>query len=236
MKRIASVLLLTLAASAAWAQASGNPMNVVSGVRSNLNQATSQSATGTGVKTGGGMTAASGSKNGFVEPVQSFQGSLGDAARQVAKAPAKPTTPPKPSAKAVAKKAAKPAAAPATAANAAPVEEKSVSGSKLSGKRDPFVSPIISKVTGPVGCSGGKKCLVIDQVALKGVVKSPNGMIAVIENSAKKAYFMRENDPVYNGFVVKITPDSIVFRETVTDRIGRQSTRDIVKRVTAPSV
>jgi Tfp pilus assembly protein PilP len=91
-------------------------------------------------------------------------------------------------------------------------------------------------VSGPVGCSGGKKCLVIDQVALKGVVKASNGMIAVIVNSGNKAYFMRENDPVWNGFVVKITTDSIVFRETITDRIGRTSTRDIVKRVNTPSV
>ena len=38
-------------------------------------------------------------------------------------------------------------------------------------------------------------------------------MIAVVVNSLNKAYFLRENDPVFNGFVVKITGDSIIFKE-----------------------
>jgi hypothetical protein len=41
---------------------------------------------------------------------------------------------------------------------------------------------------------------------------------------------------VQNGVVVKITGDSIVFSETVTDPLGRPVTREVVKRVTAPVV
>ena len=76
----------------------------------------------------------------------------------------------------------------------------------------------------------------IDQIALKGIVKSQNGMIAVVENSAHRAYFLRETDPVFNGVVEKITGDSVVFRETVTDKLGKESTREVVKRVNAPIV
>jgi hypothetical protein len=36
-----------------------------------------------------------------------------------------------------------------------------------------------------------------------------------------KAYFLRENDPVFNGYVMKITGDSIVFQETLQDRLGK---------------
>jgi hypothetical protein len=61
-------------------------------------------------------------------------------------------------------------------------------------------------------------------------------MIAVVSNTSQKAYFLRENDPVYNGFVVRITPDSVVFREQVTDKLGKKSTREVVKKVTAPAV
>jgi hypothetical protein len=106
------------------------------------------------------------------------------------------------------------------------------------GKRDPFVSPI-SKSTGPVvpasNCSTGKRCLVIDQLVLRGVVRTATGMIAVVANSLNKAYFLHENDPVFNGYVVRITGDSVVFKENTVDRIGHQGTREVVKRVTPPS-
>ena len=52
---------------------------------------------------------------------------------------------------------------------------------------------------------------------MHGVVKSDNGMIAVVTNGLNKAYFLRENDPVFNGYVVKITGDSIVFKQNVQD-------------------
>jgi hypothetical protein len=41
---------------------------------------------------------------------------------------------------------------------------------------------------------------------------------------------------VFNGYVVKITPDTIVFRENVMDRMGKLSTRDVVMKVVAPAV
>ena len=46
-------------------------------------------------------------------------------------------------------------------------------------------------------------------------------MIAVVVNSLNKAYFLRENDPVFNGYVVKITGDSIIFKETLQDKLGK---------------
>jgi hypothetical protein len=61
-------------------------------------------------------------------------------------------------------------------------------------------------------------------------------MIAVVANSANKAYFLRENDPVYNGFVMRITPDSVVFHEQMTDKLGKKYTREVVKKVNAPAV
>jgi Tfp pilus assembly protein PilP len=86
------------------------------------------------------------------------------------------------------------------------------------------------------GCSTGKKCLDIEQIALHGVVKSDNGMIAVVTNGLNKAYFLRENDPVFNGYVVKITVDSIVFKQTLQDRLGKPFTKDVVKRILTPAV
>jgi hypothetical protein len=105
----------------------------------------------------------------------------------------------------------------------------------MSGKRDPFISPVVSH-TGGSGCSTGKKCLEIGAINLRGVVHSDVGFIAVVTNSLNKAYFLRENDPVFNGYVVKITGDSVIFKETMQDRLGKTFTREVVKKLTTPAV
>jgi hypothetical protein len=104
----------------------------------------------------------------------------------------------------------------------------------MNGKRDPFFSPVVQQ--GGSGCSTGKKCLEIGNINLRGVVKSDAGFIAVVTNNLNKAYFLRENDPVFNGYVVKITGDSVVFQETVQDKLGKPFTREIVKRIFTPAV
>ncbi len=68
------------------------------------------------------------------------------------------------------------------------------------------------------------------------MVHSDNGFIAVVTNGMNKAYFLRENDPVFDGYVVKITGDSIVFQETMQDRLGKTFTKEVVKKLTTPSV
>jgi hypothetical protein len=109
------------------------------------------------------------------------------------------------------------------------------SKSNANGRRDPFISPVVSHATGS-GCSTGKKCLEIGAINLRGVVHGENGFIAVVSNSLNKAYFLRENDPVFNGYVMRITGDSIVFQETLQDRMGKNFTREVVKKITAPAV
>jgi hypothetical protein len=106
----------------------------------------------------------------------------------------------------------------------------------LTGRRDPFLSPVVNRSMVGSGCSVGKRCLAVGEINLKGVVKSDVGMIAVVVNALNKAYFLRENDPVFNGYVVKITGDSIIFRETVQDRLGKPFTRDITKKIATPAV
>ncbi len=144
-----------------------------------------------------------------------------------AKTPAKPAKAPTTAAKApAAKKAPTPAAAPASA-----VEAK-----KPTGKRDPFVSPVV-RAGGPGAvCATGKRCLIISDMILRGIVRTPSGMIAVVSNQANRAYFLKENDPVFNGMVVKITGDSVVFKENTIDNLGHETTREVVKRVSAPTV
>ncbi len=104
----------------------------------------------------------------------------------------------------------------------------------MNGRRDPFFSPVVQQ--NGSGCSTGKKCLEIGNINLRGVVKSDSGFIAVVTNNLNKAYFLRENDPVFNGYVVRITGDSVVFQETIQDKLGKPFTREVVKRIFTPAV
>jgi hypothetical protein len=105
----------------------------------------------------------------------------------------------------------------------------------MTGKRDPFFSPVLQQTTA-TGCSTGKKCLEIGQINVRGVVKSEAGFIAVVTNSLNKAYFLHENDPVFNGYVVRITGDSVVFQESFQDKLGKPLTREVVKKILTPAV
>ncbi len=116
-----------------------------------------------------------------------------------------------------------------------PVKDAQEKKWSMAGKRDPFISPVVSHAGGS-GCSTGKKCLEIGAINLRGVVHSDGGFIAVVTNSVNKAYFLRENDPVFDGYVVKITGDSIVFKETLQDRLGKSFTREVTKKITTPAV
>jgi AMIN domain len=183
-------------------------------------------------------------KTASVKPAPAGQPQAAPVKVAVAKAPAASPMAPKLEAKQPAKgatsaKIAAPAvstpapAAPATIANAPKpkAEEKKWA---MSGKRDPFFSPVVQQ--NGSGCSTGKKCLEIGAINLRGVVKSDSGFIAVVTNNLNKAYFLRENDPVFNGYVVKITGDSVVFQETIQDKLGKPFTREIVKRIFTPAV
>jgi len=120
--------------------------------------------------------------------------------------------------------------------NPDPKKDEHKSISMAGGRRDPFISPVVNRSMGGSGCSTGKRCLAVDQIALTGIVKADSGMIAVVINAMNKAYFLRENDPVFNGFVVKITGDSIIFRETLQDKLGKSFTREVTKKISTPAV
>jgi hypothetical protein len=57
-----------------------------------------------------------------------------------------------------------------------------------------------------------------------------------VTNNLNKAYFLHENDPVFNGYVLRITGDTVVFQETFQDNLGKSLTREVVKRISTPAV
>ncbi len=166
-------------------------------------------------------------------------------AKAVTKPPAKAKPAAKPAAPVVARKsgskqnaASKPAKPTVAKVEGAPKEEpKPRTPAKLlgaAGRRDPFVSPIrsASAVSPTASCTSGKRCLSIPELVLHGTVRDISGkMMAVVSTSNRRTYTLRENDQVFNGSVEKITSDSIIFREYVKDPLGRETAREVVKKM-----
>jgi Tfp pilus assembly protein PilP len=140
---------------------------------------------------------------------------------QTAPAPAKP------GAKSAAKKSpGKKAASTAPSPEAAP--EAKVS------RRDPFESlttrqDAASKVA--ANLPPGKAGLQVASLRLDGIVKAPNGMIAVVTNPQARTYFLREGDQLYDGKVDKIALDGVSFHEVGKDAFGKPVERQVNKRI-----
>jgi Tfp pilus assembly protein PilP len=150
-------------------------------------------------------------------------------------AQAKPSKPAaKPAAKAPAKSTRRPArraAAPApTAAGATKPAESEV---KIA-RRDPFESLVGRQKAAAAAAKNlppGKAGLQVGTLRLDGIVKAPNGMIAVVTNPQSRTYFLREGDQLYDGKVDKIAMDSVTFQEEGKDAFGKPVERQVSKRI-----
>ena len=155
-------------------------------------------------------------------------------APQAAKPAGKPAGMPaaKPAAKAAAKSPAKPAvkavekrATPGSAPAAAESEVKLA-------RRDPFESLLGRQLNkSPANLPPGKLGLQVSTLRLDGIVRAPNGMIAVVSNPQLRTYFLREGDRLYDGSVEKISMDGVSFHEEGKDAFGKPVERQVNKRI-----
>jgi hypothetical protein len=104
------------------------------------------------------------------------------------------------------------------------------------GERDPFVSPIVERIRNGANCTGsGRQCLLVGEITLHGIVRSPSGFIAVVMNG-EHTYFLRENDPLADGDVERITKDVIILRQRSSDVLGRSVVREVTRKLGVPAV
>jgi Tfp pilus assembly protein PilP len=119
-------------------------------------------------------------------------------------------------------------ASPAAPPVEKPVEEKPVV------RRDPFDTLLTKARAGnapPENLPPGKAGLIVETLRIDGIVRSPNGMIAIVSNSQQRVYFLREGDKLYDGSVEKIALDAISFHEIGKDAFGKPLERVVSKRL-----
>lgn len=101
-------------------------------------------------------------------------------------------------------------------------------------RRDPFESLVgREKAAAEVAKNlpPGKAGLQVASLRLDGIVRSPNGMIAVVTNPQARTYFLREGDQLYDGRVEKIAMDGVSFHEIGKDAFGKPVERQVNKRI-----
>lgn len=147
----------------------------------------------------------------------------------------------KPAAKPAVKAATKPTTKPATTA-AKPSSKKAASSTPKAAaepevkvaRRDPFESLVgreKAQAEAMKNLPPGKAGLQVASLRLDGIVKAPNGMIAVVTNPQARTYFLREGDQLYDGRVEKIAMDSVSFHEMGKDAFGKPVERQVNKRI-----
>ncbi len=151
-------------------------------------------------------------------------------AAPASKPAAKPATPAAPktaASKPATKKAAKTPKAAGTAAPADAAEGKVA-------RRDPFESLTSRQDAAAKNAANlppGKAGLQVGTLRLDGIVRAPNGMIAVVTNPQARTYFLREGDQLYDGRVEKIGMDNVSFHELGKDAFGKPVERQVNKRL-----
>lgn len=162
-----------------------------------------------------------------------------------AAAPARPVATPAP-AKATPTPAPVPAATPAPA----PVSDAAASNSNFvqsileqelepprngymyspAGRRDPFISlakPVASDDGAARPRRPGIEGFMLQETSLRGVVKTADGWISVLEGPDRKAYFVRVGQRLHDGVMTAIDAAGITFRQEITDPLSPAKSREV---------
>lgn len=136
--------------------------------------------------------------------------------------------------------AEKPPAASAQAAPATPVPPSQAVvvptyKYEAKGRRDPFrsldVSETVQTTAAPAVRPPGLKGQLVSEINLAGIVKSKNQHMAMATGYRGKTYFLQQNDELYDGKVIEIKSDTVIFSQILIDGQGKRLTQRVVKKL-----
>ncbi len=101
-------------------------------------------------------------------------------------------------------------------------------------RRDPFESLLDTRPgeaetesVRPPGLPGMK----IEEVRVEGIIATSSGVLAFVQGRDKISYIIRPGTKLYNGEVVRITPEEVVFKQQVSDPKQLQPYEEVVRRL-----
>jgi hypothetical protein len=109
-------------------------------------------------------------------------------------------------------------------------------------RRDPFLNPLLKKKAAagdqeidrglpPPGIAG----TYIAEAVLKGIsIRETGGRLAIVRGAGNRAYFLREGDRLFDGYLKAIHRDSITLVRERKMRSGKIITQEVIKRLRTP--
>jgi Tfp pilus assembly protein PilP len=127
---------------------------------------------------------------------------------------------------------AKPAAPAPAGPGAPPAEAYSYN---TEGRRDPFVSLLQRgfDLRGPANRPEGLAGLLIGEIMIKGIVKTPRGFVAMLQAPDSKTFIVHANERLFDGTIKAITDDAVVFSQEVNDPLSLVKQREVRKPLRA---
>lgn len=100
-------------------------------------------------------------------------------------------------------------------------------------RRDPFKSLLAATNRPPTGPRPeGIPGLMIDEIDLTGIFVTKRGFVAQVQASNKdKSYLIKQGDQLFDGDVVNITRNEVVFKQNVNDPTVIKPFREVVKKL-----
>lgn len=98
------------------------------------------------------------------------------------------------------------------------------------GRRDPFRSLLAGRAREELGQRPpGLKGMGVEEIRLQGIIKLPEGYVALIQGTDNIAYIIKPGTVLYDGTVEKIEPGKVTFKVNVVDPTSLKPYREIVR-------
>jgi hypothetical protein len=101
-------------------------------------------------------------------------------------------------------------------------------------RRDPFKSLLQARENDerqgprPEGIPG----LLIDEITISGIFRTPRGWVAQVQAANQnKSYLIKVDDQLYDGDVLSISGNEVVFKQIVQDPTALKPFREVVKKL-----
>ncbi len=98
------------------------------------------------------------------------------------------------------------------------------------GRRDPFRSLLARQAKEELGQRPpGLRGMGVEEIKLQGILKLPEGYVAMIQGTDNTSYLIRPGTVLYDGNVESIEPGKVVFRMQVADPKSLKPYREVIR-------
>jgi Tfp pilus assembly protein PilP len=115
-------------------------------------------------------------------------------------------------------------------------EEAALAGRAYSydpaGRRDPFRSLLVRPEDRALGSRPpGVAGMSVDEIVIHGIWKTRSGYVAQVRATDNKSYLVRQGDLVYDGEVIRVGANEVVFRQNINDPQSVKPFREVTKQL-----